>query len=56
MTANEFFVRGEADTSDVWILRDSEESVVPNGRELSTNGLQVRCRRESRNEGGSRSV
>ena len=44
MTADELFIRGEADAAEAWILRDGEECVVPNGRELSADGLQVRSR------------
>jgi hypothetical protein len=42
VAANELLIRGEADTSEVWILGDGEKRVIPNGRELSTNGLEVR--------------
>ena len=43
VAADELLIRGKADTSDVGVLGDGEECIVPNGRELSTDGLQIRC-------------
>jgi len=50
VAANELLIRGKADAPEVWILRDGEKCVVPNGGELSTNGLEVLCCGESRDE------
>jgi len=50
VTANEVLIRRKAYASDVWILRDGEKCVVPNGGELSANGLEVRRRCQSRDK------
>ena len=41
VTADELLIWGKADASEIRILGDGEECVVPNGGELSTDGLEV---------------
>jgi hypothetical protein len=56
VTADELLIWGKADASEIRILGDGEKCVVPNGGELSADGLEVWRYAQSGDERRSRHI